>query len=149
MSTAGPKNMKMRHSTHSKLKPFFLPLASGSSGLGASFTFSVSSSEKASVAALAAILAETLVGVSTTFLLTFGVFGAGLGLASVLSSSLSSVATGDDSSADSSATLAGVATAFFCLPADLPLPLDLDLLVPAAFFITLESTLNTSLALMV
>merc|ERR1719438_282434 len=114
--------MKMRHSAHSKLQPFFLPLASGSSALGA-------------------ILAETLVGVSTTFLLTFGVLGAGLGLASVLSSSLSSVATGDDSSADSSAVLAGVAAAFFCLPADLPLPLDLDLLVPAAFFITLESTL--------
>merc|ERR1712227_725718 len=143
MRRRGVRIMKKRLQAHSQLQPFFLPRASGNSGLGASFTFSSSLSLKASDVALAAILADCLVGVSTTLadLLTLGVLGAGAGLESVLSAS----------AAPSSALLssaAGLAT-FFSRAADLPLPRDLDLRVPVAFFNTLESALYTSLALMV
>merc|ERR1711874_813896 len=127
--------MKISAITHWKLQLFFFPLASGSSGLGASLTFSVSSSEKASVTALAAILADTLVGVGAT------AAALGLGVLTTFSAGLESVLSAAASSAESSEAGAGASFAFFCLPADLPRPRDLDLREPAAFFNTLESAL--------
>merc|ERR1719450_1484822 len=128
----------MAHS-HSKLHPFFFPLASGSSGLGASFTFSVSSSEKASVRAFAASLADVLVGVSAFISLTALALGAftttgsstTLGSSTALGSSTgasasSSVLATETSSAETSAS---DTTSDFAFLVDLPRDLDFDLLV--------------------
>merc|ERR1712002_413151 len=108
MRMAGPRTMKTSAHSHSKLQPLFLPLASGSSGLGASLILaSPSSSENASVIALAANLLDIRDGVVSIFFSFFG-FGAVAGATSLGESSTTGSGagsgTGSGAAAGSSTT---------------------------------------------